>query len=378
MPLSHPHLVKLQPAPSHLEIAQCAHEISGQWDVADAPLMLLAYASNIVSPWMLAVSAALQNLPLVVAGLGTSDEWRWFDGGTPKLPGSLRAVQLLNAVRSTSQVPVALVDAFDTFVANPVSSRLARSLERLGDSSVVLGGECMHYPKCNVGEMHDTVASYRACIEEGLTSCAPNGGYMIGRPQAVEELLSSILRVLVAGNGDVGPRRFTRMNDQGALHQVLIDGMRHVHARIDGASEHVLNLHPCATRQNHTAMTKGFESCRVRYSIPLSRTLVPNASAVIHWPRGSTRKACGARDCDPPVKPLLVHANGQHALLKHPKLAPIVNKLSAWPPPARVMAMPVLLVDADPSRPCTVVHLKELLTMRFGNATAPLSRAKVS
>ena len=71
------------------------------------------------------------------------------------------------------------------------SSSLVASLALLGDTEVVLGGECMHFPVCRIREMHG-VASYRACIASGLNSCAPNGGYLLGKPRALELLLSKV------------------------------------------------------------------------------------------------------------------------------------------------------------------------------------------
>ena len=79
------------------------------------------------------------------------------------------------ALQTTSAKNVALVDAFDTFIANPPSQSLRVSLSRLGSSEVLVGGECMHYPVCNVGEMLGRIPAYRQCHESGYAACAPNG-----------------------------------------------------------------------------------------------------------------------------------------------------------------------------------------------------------
>ena len=90
--------------------------------------------------------------------------------------------------------------------------------------------------------------------------------------------------------------------------------------------------------------------------MPLATVRVPNASALLHQPR-----RCRPRDesCEI-VRPLLVHANGGHDLLKHKKLAPIVQPLAA-PPRRRLLARPVLLVDSARHGTCAVVTLGELL-----------------
>ena len=356
------------PAPTADEVERCRLAIAGRWSpLQTSPVVLLAYASSITtSPWLLGVSAALHGLPLAVVGLGATGGWHWAHGGTPKLAGSLRAVQLLDALARTSwKTPVALLDAFDTFIANAPSQSLVGALARLVDTEVVLGGECMHFPVCRIREMHG-VASYRACIASGLNSCAPNGGYLLGHTRGLERLLVAMLRVVVRRSGGEGTTRYTDVHDQGALHEVFFDqAAARVSLQVDGESRHILNLHACSSRQNLTKLVKGFSYCRERYHLPMARALVPNASAALYWPRGEPRAAnrrrCAAGACEA-VRPLVVHANGAHQLLGHPKLKPIVDKLSVWPPPAYVLAAPVLLIDsARHSSPCTVVQLGELL-----------------
>ena len=88
-------------------------------------------------------------------------------GAAAKLPSSQRAVQLLQRL---TEAPVALLDGFDTFVANAPShgSSSGASSDANSDSTgdggrdaqlnrpamerdtVVVGGECNHYPRCRV------------------------------------------------------------------------------------------------------------------------------------------------------------------------------------------------------------------------------------
>ena len=125
---------------NNAKLRRLKYVATGKW-VELAPLVLLAYASHISSPWLLGLSASMHNIPLVIVGLGGQSKWAWYAGGTPKLPASRRALQMLAALQMTSAKNVALVDAFDTFIANPPSQSLRDSLSRLGSSEVLVGGE---------------------------------------------------------------------------------------------------------------------------------------------------------------------------------------------------------------------------------------------
>jgi len=225
----------------------------------------------------------------------------------------------------------------------------------MDDGTVVLGGECNHYPRCRAIEMRRRLAWYRACYADGYNACAPNGGFMLGRPRALRRLLGALIHTLLTRSVDEGPERFTSHNDQAALQTLLIEESAGVRLQIDRESRHILNTYACATRRNVTHSIKGFEYCRERWHVPLSTVRVPNASALLHHPRHCRRRgACEV------VRPLLVHANGGHAVLKHERLAPIVEALAA-PPPPRLLATPVLLVDSARHGTCAVAPLGELL-----------------
>ena len=209
------------------------------------PLAMLAHTSRLQSPWLLGISAARYNLPLVITGLGKPADWRWFDGGTPKLPAAKRAVQLIGAlsnpnpnpnphtigVLSTTNItsssssaaasaasaaaasasviaantsslaatrtppsrnqprdamplssspPIALLDAFDTFVANAPTAELRLKASRMSEHEVWLGGECSHFPTCNIGEMRRTCmhvhpSMHHACNVGEMRCTSPLG-----------------------------------------------------------------------------------------------------------------------------------------------------------------------------------------------------------
>eukprot|EP00966_Prymnesium_polylepis_P303667 7014695-Prymnesium_polylepis.1 len=71
------------------------------------PPVLLSYATNVASHWLLGLSAAAHGLPLAVAGLGMPG-WPWWEGGRKQLPGSRRALQVLDALVPRS--PILLTD----------------------------------------------------------------------------------------------------------------------------------------------------------------------------------------------------------------------------------------------------------------------------
>jgi hypothetical protein len=96
----------------------------------------VVYASEVRSPWLLGISAALHNVPIAVVGLGAPGGWPWYSGGTPKLSASRRALHLLSSI--VKRTPVALVDSFDTFIANRPA--VGAALGKLSDEDSVLVG----------------------------------------------------------------------------------------------------------------------------------------------------------------------------------------------------------------------------------------------
>ena len=380
--------------PAELTQAELAHctELVGnsRWSAVQAKesarrgsAIILAFASHIQAPWLLGASAAMHNMPLVVAGLGTPGGWPWYYGATPKLPASRRAAQLLRAL--TPAQPVALVDSFDVLVANHPPLEVRTVLTQLGDDEVIVGGECTMFPRCRAEELR-ALPSWRTCYAEGHNACSPNGGFILGRPYALQRLLDAMMGLLAAPPGNEPlAERFTSRHDQGALQQLLIAGGAGVRLIIDSASRLVLNLHACAARWNRTHLIKGFAKCHERWHVPLSTVEVPNASALLHWPRGRsagrrrrpaepviTRRRSSTHNADASygggaVRPLLLHANGNHPLLRHPTIRPIVESfnfseasMADWPP--RVLEAPVLLVDSVQHGLCAVVTLRSLMT----------------
>ena len=96
--------LELLPDVTSEEIRQCSSVIDqGGWDVSTAPLVLLAYASHISSPWLLGLSASMHNIPLVIVGLGGQSKWAWYAGGTPKLPASRRAPDARRAANNVCE-----------------------------------------------------------------------------------------------------------------------------------------------------------------------------------------------------------------------------------------------------------------------------------
>jgi hypothetical protein len=263
----------LRPELTDAELRGCVSAAAqGGWSVPNAGPVLLVFASHLTSPWLLGMSAALHQLPLVIAGLGTTGTpWPWFQGAAAKLPASQRAAQLLQRLTDS---PVALLDSFDTFIANAPSKR--GPLPPMDDGTVVLGSECNHYPVCRIPEFRQ-LDWYHACLADGYNACAPNGGFMLGRPRALHKLLGAVIRTVLSRSVDEGPERFTSHNDQvrlvrrqlsgslaragsltstsrcqAALQQLLIGGGAGVRLRVDRESRHILNTYACATRANVT------------------------------------------------------------------------------------------------------------------------------
>ena len=80
------------------------------WSAGDGPVML-SYATTVSATWLLGLSAAAHGLPLAVAGIGMPG-WYWWEGGRKQIPGSHRALQVLDAVLAPN-TPVMLTDHGD-------------------------------------------------------------------------------------------------------------------------------------------------------------------------------------------------------------------------------------------------------------------------
>lgn len=354
-----PYAVSVPPSLTSSELKFCGALLANSSWTARPPAVVLTHMPRVEAPWLLGVSAALHGLPLAIAGFGHPVDQRWFDGKTPSLPSLLRAAQLLGAIPATAHVPVALLDAHDTFVANAPSAISHEIAHKMGEAQVTVGGECLHHPVCNIGEMRSRRADYRACVDEGFDACSPNSGLLYGHPKPLGTLLLAMLQRIVERQVESGPLAFISAHDQGALHTLYIEGgAAGVELEVDHMSRHILNLAPCNTRQNYTQAVKGFSYCRERYHLPFARTRVLNSTALYHYPRTTS----------PPVHPLFAHANSAYGggvaatqLLRHHKLAPVREAFSAWPPPPHVLITPVLLMDSARFGACAVVPLGHIV-----------------
>ena len=123
------------------ELARCRREL--RWH-ADTGPVVVAYATKIQHPWLLGLSAARLGLPIVVSGLGRSNNGlNWWVGFARKLPWARRALQLLEALRPGA--PAIFFDSTDTLIVNPLSGSAAQMLGEVVGSprpTVLIGAEC--------------------------------------------------------------------------------------------------------------------------------------------------------------------------------------------------------------------------------------------
>ena len=117
---------------------------------------------------------------------------------------STRAQVLASAFPSR---PIAHIDAFDTVIASPPGAafeplrvtrlhthgipRVARRMawayptdhptqERLGNATILVGGECNSWPVCYLND-YPSDSSVGRCLKTSPGICFPNGGAQIGR-----------------------------------------------------------------------------------------------------------------------------------------------------------------------------------------------------
>ena len=275
--------------------------------------------------WLLGLSAAALGFPLAVAGLGL----RW-EGSTTKLPGTLRAVELLRAAGAEL---ILFADALDTALVAAAHGSSLRELHRLAASEqrVIFGSECNSWPTCFREAYKDDVA-HQQCRTTSKT-CFPNSGTYAGSSAALSRALPELRRL-----GQV------HANDQTAVHFLYLERQRNgVDVAVDGANSIFLSLHNCEHKRHRT------KDCH--YGVgwePLDGVRFENRSAAFAFQHGR-----GAAQ-----QPLLVHANGDHTRLW--RVWQQVASSSHMAQPSALAQHPVLAIDSAEAGLCSLTNLGRL------------------
>ena len=355
--------------------AGCSAAVGTLWESVPSPakVLLLAFVPHVSAPWLLGATAAAHGVALAVvtpSGPGGSSR----QDAAFRLDVLQRALQLLASLPTTARLPVILVDAHDSFVANAPSAALVDLLSRLRDDEVVLGGQCNIAPNCladgAVGKLRQLPA-YRRCHDDGYKACAPNADLLLGLPRALERLLGSVVRVAAAKQGY---HRLVRAFEGGALQELYAEGRADsgIALRIDDGARAFLSLKTCMWPGNYSKSLRGLESCKAHYYNPLAATRMPNATSLAHWPRGRPPKwdRCDQAPCSAPLVVQTTPWAGEGADFRHRKLAPLVEAFfpkAELEAPLSLPSRPVLVIDpgagTTPSTDgaCTVVSTADVL-----------------
>lgn len=244
---------------SAAELDACALKIAstGWAKSQSAGPIMLTYATGVEEHWLLGLSAAQHEAPLVLAGLGRRGFNWWSPGG--KLPGTARALQLLQRVAPASATIFA--DGGDTLVANQwtqaaVEHVLAASdgqqqhlssdssscagdgvRDRNGRHVVLTGAECNSWPLCYNASYRAVDPSHRRCLKRHA-ACYPNSGTYAGRPAALLLFVKALQDTLQQMNrrGYSGRLEAEKGNDQALLHQLYLGLLRRRQSRESGSS----------------------------------------------------------------------------------------------------------------------------------------------
>ena len=327
--------------------------------------ILLTILTAATEDWQLGVSAALHGLPLVVVGLGQLS-WKASQATgagtaaaylTPKIaafPLIQRALRVLHLVAPKAHVLV--LDGLDTVVAN------APSPLALAPDTVLVSGECNSWPKCYYGRYLARDASHAQCVRSG--TCYANSGAYAGRPATLLRFVGALQEELAAIDHNLSSSPAERGNDQAALHRLYAGarndaGQPPLHIRVDSRSELSLNLYECNGPLYHRYFPDIEECHAVNYD-PLK------AMAAV-------RGGIGVGDS----RPLIVHANGNHArMMWSPKLTPVLRPLVRRT--GALLAHPVLLVDETGASASTLARVLGTAAEGAANATAAEAGAAAS
>ena len=200
-------------------LARCTHVAKRWLALSDNPSgspILMTYATRVEPRWLLGLSAASHRVPLVLVG-PSMPAWKWYEGGaTRKVPGVLRALQVLHEV--ATHAPVALVDSSDLLIANEFMPAHAELVRNLGPQSVMTGGECNSWPVC-YRSLYASHPEFQGCVAARHAACYPNGGVQIApSPGTLSEYLRSLLSMATRRL----PTPAERGNDQAALHRLYL------------------------------------------------------------------------------------------------------------------------------------------------------------
>ena len=131
---------------SDATLAKCRNALAPHWLGSVERPAMLTYSTSVPSTWLLGLSAARLGLPLVVAGLGMP-RWPWYQGGRKKLPGSRRALQIIQQL--SPEQPVIFSDTGDLLIGNALTAAHRAALAEIAETDrMLVAAECNSWPVC--------------------------------------------------------------------------------------------------------------------------------------------------------------------------------------------------------------------------------------
>lgn len=366
-----------------------AQSASGGPDV-----VVLTYGTSLPKRWLLGLSAALHNVPLVLVGFGHT--WNASDT-MAKVFGTLRAVSTLHEALEPSTL-IVFADASDSMLVNTPSTwrssiddgYVADVTTSVGGresprghrrSAVLVSGECSSYPTCyaslyaRIAPNHVAECAMRR--RRGLSrACYVNSGTFMASSRALLEWLPAVTAMAKDAVG------VEANDDQAAIHRHFLRTAATASAArsatsIDRLSSTFLTLYPCKADSRPLARysrADGRTEChnegRGGYA-PLDYAAVGSDGGLTMHDYAvraapSTRLAGRKTDASQATRrPLIAHANGMHFLLET-MLRIWDNQLDEdatnrtarssrwrgptlgsrlWPPKPSLLEHPILLVD---------------------------------
>ena len=341
--------------PESLE--HCSGFLSREEQLHAAPLVILAYLTDFPQhSWMLGVSAADRELPLLLVGQGR----RW-TGPIGKLWGIARAAQVLSHVVPTK--PIVVLDGIDTFVANGLSDMAHATLRAIGRSasSVLVSTECNLWPQCSRKYQFRTeVQAHRTCRKEGWPSCYPNGGAYTASARGLMRFASLQLAMHETSKANTpnATASWVGSNDQYILQSIYLQqdaGSHNLTIDVDGPGEVFLSLMPCSFHRGRRGL-----NCFDKAWAPMEHVQANETTREVAFTLNSSRQL-----------PLILHSNAdpQYARWHTSALRPAWRHL--FPPGKRLLEHRVLLLDSAIGGACAAANLGELLRHGHNGSTRP-------
>ena len=347
---------------SEATLKQCREEIEPIWLGGKHRPAMLSYATQVSSHWRLGLSAAKHGFPLVLAGLGMP-QWKWYQGGRKKLPGSRRALQLIHQI--WPEQPVLSSDTGDLLIGNRLSRAHKAALDAISAGTrMLIAGECNSWPVC-YRDLYAADKEVQQCFNKH-DACYPNSGVFVASARTMLRFYDVWAGVIIASSDwrNLGMQKAERWNDQAAVHRIFRNRSQYAtpdgfELRVDAENLFSLQLWKCDGRKEKSM--KPFQYCHERTYIPAKGLRVSEGGTVVGFKEDFANERHGDQSVRETAWPFLIHSNGHHHVLTDDEsgLKELLDLYKS--PPPELMNHPVVLVDSAEHGPCNVTTIGWLM-----------------